>query len=119
MRSVRFRTLGCYPLTGAVGSEADVDPVIQEMLLTTVGTAGPGDRLRRIGVYGGKEAGGLLLMAAQTIQRQVNRLIAADIDAYLDVHERKDMLRFLTCGSVGDGKSTPDWQVAVRVTFGL
>jgi len=35
-RSVRFRTLGCYPLTGAVESEAKTLPdVIQEMLLTT------------------------------------------------------------------------------------
>ena len=36
IRSVRFRTLGCYPLTGAVESEADTLPeIIQEMLLTT------------------------------------------------------------------------------------
>jgi len=36
MRSVRFRTLGCYPLTGAVESEAaTLNEVIQEMLLTT------------------------------------------------------------------------------------
>jgi len=36
MKSVRFRTLGCYPLTGAVESEADtLEEVIQEMLLTT------------------------------------------------------------------------------------
>jgi sulfate adenylyltransferase subunit 2 len=35
-KSVRFRTLGCYPLTGAVESEASTLPeVIQEMLLTT------------------------------------------------------------------------------------
>ncbi len=35
MKSVRFRTLGCYPLTGAVESEAQTLPeVIQEMLLT-------------------------------------------------------------------------------------
>jgi sulfate adenylyltransferase subunit 2 len=35
-RSIRFRTLGCYPLTGAVESSADTLPqVIQEMLLTT------------------------------------------------------------------------------------
>ena len=35
-RSVRFRTLGCYPLTGAVESEAaTLSAVIQEMLLTT------------------------------------------------------------------------------------
>jgi sulfate adenylyltransferase subunit 2 len=36
MRSVRFRTLGCYPLSGAVESEADTLPdIIQEMLLAT------------------------------------------------------------------------------------
>ena len=36
MKSVRFRTLGCYPLTGAVESTADTLPdIIQEMLLTT------------------------------------------------------------------------------------
>ena len=35
-RSIRFRTLGCYPLTGAVESEAaTLEDVIQEMLLTT------------------------------------------------------------------------------------
>ena len=35
MKKVRFRTLGCYPLTGAVESDADTLPaVIQEMLLT-------------------------------------------------------------------------------------
>jgi sulfate adenylyltransferase subunit 2 len=35
MKMVRFRTLGCYPLTGAVESEADTLPaIIQEMLLT-------------------------------------------------------------------------------------
>jgi sulfate adenylyltransferase subunit 2 len=36
MRSVRFRTLGCYPLTGAIESEAaTLTEIIQEMLLTT------------------------------------------------------------------------------------
>jgi sulfate adenylyltransferase subunit 2 len=36
MKSVRFRTLGCYPLTGAVESTANTLPqIIQEMLLTT------------------------------------------------------------------------------------
>nr|WP_294851192.1 sulfate adenylyltransferase subunit CysD [uncultured Sphingomonas sp.] len=35
-RSVRFRTLGCYPLSGAVESEADtIEKVVQEMLLAT------------------------------------------------------------------------------------
>ncbi len=36
MKSVRFRTLGCYPLTGAIESEATTLPqIIQEMLLAT------------------------------------------------------------------------------------
>ncbi|MFC3390682.1 sulfate adenylyltransferase subunit CysN [Aidingimonas halophila] len=33
-------------------------------------------------------------------------LIADDIESYLKEHERKDLLRFITCGSVDDGKST-------------
>ena len=33
-------------------------------------------------------------------------LIAADIQAYLKSHEHKSLLRFITCGSVDDGKST-------------
>src|SRR5205807_9989960 len=36
LKSVRFRTLGCYPLTGAIDSEADtLGGIIQEMLLAT------------------------------------------------------------------------------------
>lgn len=37
---------------------------------------------------------------------QTEALIAEDIDAYLRQHERKSLLRFITCGSVDDGKST-------------
>ena len=33
-------------------------------------------------------------------------LIASDIEAYLTVHQHKSLLRFITCGSVDDGKST-------------
>jgi bifunctional enzyme CysN/CysC len=36
----------------------------------------------------------------------VSELIAADIERYLKAHERKGLLRFITCGSVDDGKST-------------
>jgi len=35
-----------------------------------------------------------------------NDLVATDIEAYLRAHETKSMLRFITCGSVDDGKST-------------
>ena len=37
---------------------------------------------------------------------QVSDLISADIDAYLLQHQHKSLLRFITCGSVDDGKST-------------
>lgn len=37
---------------------------------------------------------------------QTEALIAEDIDAYLEKHQHKTMLRFITCGSVDDGKST-------------
>ncbi len=37
---------------------------------------------------------------------QTDALIAEDIDKYLEVHQHKTVLRFITCGSVDDGKST-------------
>lgn len=37
---------------------------------------------------------------------KTDALIADDIDAYLDRHQHKSLLRFITCGSVDDGKST-------------
>ena len=36
MREVRFRTLGCWPLTGAIESEAnDIEKIVEEMMTTT------------------------------------------------------------------------------------
>jgi len=48
-------------------------------------------------------------MADQQVQDPIYKtdtLIAEDIDAYLEKHQHKTMLRFITCGSVDDGKST-------------
>jgi bifunctional enzyme CysN/CysC len=42
---------------------------------------------------------------AETIYK-TDALIAEDIDAYLETHQHKSLLRFITCGSVDDGKST-------------
>src|SRR5262249_5199683 len=64
-------------------------------------TPGSRDRLRLERLDGEEEAGGLLLMA-----HAANELLETDIEAYLDQHEHKSMLRFITCGSVDDGKST-------------
>jgi bifunctional enzyme CysN/CysC len=43
---------------------------------------------------------------ASKFEMNVSDLIAQDIEAYLHAHEHKSLLRFLTCGSVDDGKST-------------
>ena len=40
------------------------------------------------------------------MQAESEALIANDISAYLEKHEHKSLLRFITCGSVDDGKST-------------
>ncbi len=45
-------------------------------------------------------------MTLADISYQAQALIAEDIDAYLDQHRHKSLLRFITCGSVDDGKST-------------
>src|SRR5512139_572356 len=43
---------------------------------------------------------------ASTHEYKVSDLVAQDIDAYLEQHQHKSLLRFITCGSVDDGKST-------------
>jgi bifunctional enzyme CysN/CysC len=45
-------------------------------------------------------------MSEQDVIYKTDALIAEDIDSYLDQHQHKTMLRFITCGSVDDGKST-------------
>ncbi|MTH62846.1 sulfate adenylyltransferase subunit CysN [Paracoccus shanxieyensis] len=45
-------------------------------------------------------------MTTQDPIYKTDALIAEDIDAYLETHQHKTMLRFITCGSVDDGKST-------------
>ncbi len=45
-------------------------------------------------------------MADQPSAYQTDALIAEDIEAYLQLHQNKGLLRFITCGSVDDGKST-------------
>ena len=45
-------------------------------------------------------------MSTQDVIYKTDQLIADDIDAYLVQHQHKTLLRFITCGSVDDGKST-------------
>ena len=106
-KKVRFRTLGCYPLTGAVESNAEtVEEIVQEMLLTTTserqGRVIDGDNSS----MEDKKKDGYFLMSDTAYKIQEEELIRGDISWYLNRHETKDLLRFLTCGSVDDGKST-------------
>jgi sulfate adenylyltransferase large subunit len=107
LRKVRFRTLGCYPLTGAVESEAATRRGGRRRNASHhhLRAAGPGDRQGfRRGEHGEEEAGGLFLMSRALDEDR--DLIASDVSEWLARHERKEMLRFITCGSVDDGKST-------------
>ncbi len=100
---MRFRTLGCYPLTGAIESDADtLAGIISEMLLTT-----SSERQGRVIDHD----------AAASMEKKKRRATSelgtgsrptrpADIAELLAAHEHKSLLRFLLCGSVDDGKST-------------
>ena len=108
MRSIRFRTLGCYPLTGAVLSKAEtLKEVIQEMLLTTTSERQGRtiDKDKDASMELKKQQGYLKMPSAKDQVYKVDSLIAKDIDAYLELHQ-KILLRIITCGSVDDGKST-------------
>ena len=92
---VRFRTLGCYPLTGAVQSDA-ADARRhhrRDARLDHLRAPGPADRHRRGRLDGEEEARGLFLMTMARRCRSSPDALARP-------------LRFLTCGSVDDGKST-------------
>ena len=104
MRKVRFRTLGCYPLTGAIESEAD-----------TIEKDRRGDddhdkerahhachRLRSGWQHGTEETRRLFLTCDQLNEKRDG----INIEEFLAQDERKDLLRLLTAGSVDDGKST-------------
>ncbi len=110
-KTVRFRTLGCYPLTGAVESSATTLPeIIQEMLLTTSSERRgfPPDRFRQgTAPWKTKSVKATSWPWEWTTMSHQSDLISTDIHAYLAQHaERKELLRLLTCGSVDDGKST-------------
>src|SRR4030095_12616401 len=78
----------------AVGNHTRADPG------EDLRAAGTRDRPRRRRLDGKEEARGVLLMDTG------NTLLATDIGRYLQAHQRKNLLRFIACGSVDDGKST-------------
>ena len=98
---VRFRTLGCYPLSGAIESDAaTVEDIVAEMLRQPRTSERQGraiDRDAGSAKHGEEEAGGLFLNAPG--RGRVRVVLARRAGA-------KELLRFITCGSVDDGKST-------------
>ena len=101
---MRFRTLGCYPLTGAVESDgrhaARDHP--GDAADDHVRAPGPGDRprlRRRRWRRRSRRATSDGARRRRPARRRTSR-------RYLDAHEHKTLLRFITCGSVDDGKST-------------
>ena len=81
-KKVRFRTLGCYPLTGGCESEATtLDEIIEETL----------------SAVHQKEQQELLIMKQQEVWKE---------EKGRDISKMKGLLKFITCGSVDDGKST-------------
>jgi 3'-phosphoadenosine 5'-phosphosulfate sulfotransferase (PAPS reductase)/FAD synthetase len=110
MKMVRFRTLGCYPLTGAIESTADTLPRDHPGDASDhhVGAPGPRDRPRPVRLHGKEEAGGLLLMRTARPDRRPTLLPTSPSRA-------KDLLRFITCGSVDDGKSTLIGRLLLRI----
>ncbi len=109
MRSIRFRTLGCYPLTGAVESEAATLPADHpgDAADDDLRAPGPRHRPRPGREHGEEEAGGLFLMRATTDAIYVTGPRSPRTSTPISLqHQHKTLLRFITCGCVDDGKST-------------
>ena len=83
---------------GILRSEPSRDR-LRDALGAQLGTLRTADRPRCLRLHGEEEARGLFLMDNTPFD-------PAAFKAYLARHETKDLLRFLTCGSVDDGKST-------------
>ena len=101
MLRVRFRTLGCYPLTGAIASDArrsmpSSPKCAQREHLNARAASSINDEIQ---LDGKEEAGGLFLMT-------LSHTATIDGLSRMDSIDARPTLRFLTCGSVDDGKST-------------
>ena len=105
-RLVRFRTLGCYPLTGAIefGRRQPGGHRQRDADRPHLRAPGPPHRPRRGRLDGKEEARRVFLSMRHILAESV--AAAENVRDYLAGQERKSLLRFLTCGSVDDGKST-------------
>ncbi len=103
---LRFRTLGCWPLTGGIRSDATtLDEVIAELEIATVSER-QGRAIDR------DQSGSMEKRSAKDISddrlRNGNRRLSDTVPAAAPLTAQRDSrpLRLITCGSVDDGKST-------------
>ena len=84
-RLVRFRTLGCYPLTGAIESDADTPGRHRHRNVHRPHqrAPGPADRQRRKSLDGEEEEGGVFLMNAPIRSSEISRRAGKEIPAAL------------------------------------
>ena len=102
IKNIRFRTLGCYPLTGAVLSEADsIEKIILELLNSKFSERN-GRSIDKDALHS-MEKKKLLLMKLSKSKEKT--LTISKVNNYINTQASKH-LSFLTCGSVDDGKST-------------
>ena len=106
-RMIRFRTLGCYPLTGAI----DSTPPISMQSSRKRWSAATSERQGR--VIDRDEAGFMEKKKREGVLSTMRHLpsdalvgVAVEHEFADAIQPRKSLLRFLTCGSVDDGKST-------------
>ena len=93
IRSIRFRSLGCYPLTAGIYSNAKTSNLIQEMY--NVKTSERSGRLIDSEHHSSmEEKKEMVIFNKNSIQPLFEKL------------KKKNILRIFTCGSVDDGKST-------------
>jgi sulfate adenylyltransferase subunit 2 len=106
LRSVRFRSIGCYPYTGAIDSTAaTLADILLEMRSTHERALGTLDRPRSARINGAQETGRIFLMRDTPRQMPEEESPDAIIARVIAAEQAKSQLRLLTCGSVDDGKS--------------
>ena len=108
MEKIRFRTLGCYPLTGAIRSDAETLPEIIAEMRASTNSERQGRLIDHdeIGFDGKEKARGIFLMLSGRRQSSAASARTRRAPSVSQDASAPPTLRLITCGSVDDGKST-------------
>ena len=105
-KKIRFRTLGCYPLTGAIESDAD-KPRFYCFRTVNAKTSERQGRAIDSDSNASMEKKKRRVISNERNQSKERAQTSTErVNAYLAEQASLDTLRFITCGSVDDGKST-------------